>query len=161
MSDEAVLLVVLGLAALFGVALAQARQIYLRGGARQFVWPRFRTGYEITNATRLACAPWLVLLTVCVLNAVTVAWLEEDLLGRPGDRFWLWLIPAAPAAAAVHLLLRRHSRVVAALSAGLVAVVCLGLLWLAGPGLWLPLAVPLVLWTINGVRATIVGAAMG
>ncbi len=155
-----VLLVTAGLS-LIGFVLGHVRHAWRRGGLRQLVWPSFERGYEIENATRLAVVPWVVVLVLAALNAVYAALAGHDLLGSPFDYAWVWLLVAAAAILVGRLISRRRSRGVAAFSFAAVSLAVIGLVVEVGPGAWLVLGLVFLLWSFNGLRATLVDAIMG
>lgn len=155
--------ILIGLAAL-GVALLaifEFAKVYAEGGLKLFFWPKLRHGYEVTPVTRLAVAPWALLLFVIGGNGAVIAVFGHDLLGYPAGGFWPWLVAALVPMAMIHLIDYRRS--VAAAAAGLV-LLALGSLYLLATltaWSWLPLALLVVLWSLNGVRAVHADRSMG
>ncbi len=132
-----------------------------RGGPRQLIWPTFKRGYEIQNATRLAVVPWVIVLLLAALNATHAVLGGHDLLGSPFAYAWIWVAVAAFAILVARQISRRRSRGAAALSFAAVSLAVLDLVVEVGPGAWLVLGLVFVLWSFNGVRATFVDAVMG
>ena len=161
MSNGALVLILLAFLALVLLMAFQASQIYAEGGLKPFFWPRLDHGYEVGLVTRLAAAPWLLLLFVLVLNGLLILLFDHDLFGRPNGEYKFWLAGALLPVLIIHLVDYQRSVLAAALAfllvlamAGLVAYVFAG-------SLVVLLTTPLLLWSLNGVRATYVDRIMG
>jgi hypothetical protein len=131
-----------------------AAHICMATNPRVFFWPHLQHPDERHYAARLATLPWWLLIHLAALNALAVVIFSEDLRGDPTTGPSLWLLAMVPPVLMVHLLGYCHSRLAALLTLLLVAgtVVAVAL----HHGSWLPVAVasPLLLWSVNGVRAT-------
>lgn len=154
MADGLIILVGIIAVVVIAGSIAIAVQIVTEAGPRVFVWPTVRHGYEIHHATRLATAPWWLLLVVIVTNTLAIMLFGRGLIGG-GDSWGWWLGSALIPIVVAHLIDFRRSRVVAALSFLVVTGIVAGAAWTTRS--WVPAAVgaPFVLWTFNGVRATI------
>lgn len=140
--------------------LVEGGRAWLRGGARQLVWPPFERGWEVAAALRLAATPWIALFVVSLANlgALLAAELEGGL--RTPAVLWLWLAAAALAALLTVLLHRRSRRVAGA------ALCVQAFLWSAlvshgAPAGLLLAGLVFLLWALNGLRATLVNASIG
>jgi hypothetical protein len=158
MGDALLITAALSLA---GFLMSLVWSTWRRGGLRQLIWPTFQRGYEIENATRLAVVPWAIVLLLAVLNAARAALGGRDFLGSTFDHAWIWVLVAAVAIFVARQINRRRSRGAAALSFAAVSLAVLDLVVNVGPGAWLVLALFFVLWSFNGLRATLVHGVMG
>jgi hypothetical protein len=153
MADGMLLLTGLAALALLLVLLGGAAQMYADAGIRVFCWPRLDHGYEIQHATRLASVFWYLLIFMSLLNVFYLL-LFSDSTDSGILSYGLWITLLLLAVGIVHLLDYRRSRLAALLTLLAVLATAIGLWHLSGS--WLPvvLMTPLVLWSINGVRAT-------
>lgn len=154
MADGVIILVGVIAVVVIAGSIAVAVQIVTEAGPRVLVWPTVRHGYEIHHATRLATAPWWLLLVAIVTNTLSIMMFGHDLIGG-GDAWGWWLASALIPIVIAHLIDFRRSRVVAGLSFLVVTAIVAAIVW--NTSSWVPVAigVPLVLWTFNGLRATI------
>lgn len=156
--------VMLGVSALVFaiVAIGVASHIYADAGLRMFFWPRLQNGYEVQHATRIAAFPWYLALCLAALNGLAILLFSQDITGRPTANGWaFWLALALVPVVMAHLVDYRRSRAGAILSLLLVAGGAAALAY--DHRSWVPLAVavPFVLWTLNGVRAAFADRALG
>ncbi len=93
MSMPASILIGLGALGLVLLAIFELAKVYAEGGVKLFFWPKLRHGYEVTPVTRLAVAPWAILLFLTGGNGVVVALFGHDLFGNPAGEFWPWPRP--------------------------------------------------------------------
>lgn len=156
-------MLLVGAAALILTVVLLGAAVHIRGeaGAGVFLWPRLEHPHERYYAARLAALPWLLLLFLAVLNALAILLFSEDLLGNPPTAITSWLVACAVAVLMIHLLDYRHSPVAAVLTLVLVAGAALLLASFAASPVPLLLAAPLLLWSFNGVRATIADRIYG
>ena len=161
MGDGVVLLVGVSALLLIVAAIGAASHIYADSGFRMFVWPRLENGYEVQYATRLAAFPWYLTLYLLAANGLAILLFAHDLGGRPTKDWAPWLAAALLPVLMAHLIDYRRSRIAAVLSVMLFAGTAAGLAWLLET--WVPLAValPLVVWSVNGARATFADRTLG
>lgn len=135
-------------------AIAFAVRIRTEGGLGVFVWPQLDTGYEIGHVTRLAAAPWWLLFAGCIVTGLTAMLFGEDFEGRAVGGYGWWFALAFVPLVLAHLINGRRSRAAALL--GLVVLAALGAYAVLVVRSWWPLlpALLLLLWSLNGVRAT-------
>lgn len=151
------LIVLLGVVALAvsATTIAVVSHIVTEAGPRVFVWPNLSHGYEIRHATRIATAPWWLLLTILLTNAVAIMLFGQNVLGGTAEGWSGWLVAAIVPVLMAHLIDFRRSRIASCLSFLVVAGVTALAVW--HTGWWVPALVgaPFVLWTFNGMRANI------
>ena len=144
------------------VAIGTAAHIYADAGPRMFVWPRLQNGYEVQYATRIAAFPWYLALYLATLNGVAILLFSEDITGRPVSGGWaFWLLVALVPVVMAHLVDYRRSRGGAVISFLLVAGAAAGLAYLQESWIPLVMAVPFLLWTLNGARAAFADRVLG
>jgi hypothetical protein len=143
------------------VAIGVASHIYADAGLRMFFWPRLQNGYEVQHATRIAAFPWYLALYLAALNGLAILLFSQDITGQPTGGWAFWLLAALVPVVMAHLVDYRRSRGGAVLSLLLVAGTFAGLAY--DQQSWVPLAVaiPFVLWTLNGVRAAFADRVLG
>jgi hypothetical protein len=141
------------------VLLGVLARIYADAGLRVFYWPRLEHGYELQHAARLASMPWYLLIYLAAVNGLAILLFAVDLGGRPSDAYGFWFAAMLLPILMVHLLDYRHSRLAALLTMLLVMAAAAGLLYLTGSLVPLLLTAPMLLWSFNGVRATIAARA--
>ena len=155
MMAEGVILLLGASALLLAVLLTGAAvHIATDSSPRVFLWPRLRHPDERHYAARLATVPWCLLLYLATVNALAVLIFSQDLQGDPTAGPAFGLLATLPCALMVHLLDYRHSRAAAVLTLLLVAGLAAAFTYQHRS--WLPVAfaTPLLLWSLNGVRAT-------
>jgi hypothetical protein len=161
MADGVKLLLGASVVVLAILLIGTASHIAVAARPRVFLWPRVQHPDERHYAARLATLPWWLLLYLVAVNALAVLLFSEDLRGDPTTGLGLWLLLMLPPVAMVHLIDYRHSRAAALLSLVLVA----GLAALLAAELRSVLAVataaPVLLWSVNGVRATFAAHTLG
>jgi hypothetical protein len=146
----------------------QLAQIYADGGLRAFLWPRLDHGYEVGHVTRLAVAPWLLLFCLLAGNGLSILVFDENLAGTPAKSYLPWLLSSILPVLVIHLV--DYQRSVLAAIVALVLWASITLLVLLA--VWEPLSVVLrvavalalavlLLWSLNGVRATVAERSMG
>jgi hypothetical protein len=161
MSSAAIALIGLGILALVLIILFELAQILGEGGAKLLLWPRLNHGYEVAPVTRLAIAPWVLLLFVLGGNGVCMLLFGHDLLGRPDIRYTPWLVAALVPLLIIHLVDYQRSVVAAVVSLILLSAGAAYILYVLHAWAWLPLIVPFLLWSVNGVRAVHADRVMG
>jgi hypothetical protein len=161
MSLAASVLIGLGALAVVALMVFEVVHVYGEGGLRLFFWPKLSHGYEVAPVTRLAVAPWGLLLVVLVGNGVTIALFGHDLLGERASDYKPWLLSALVPLALIHLIDYRRSVVAAVVGLVLLAAVSAYLLDLYDAWDWLPLVALALLWSLNGVRAVHADRTMG
>lgn len=159
--DGVVLLVGVSAFLLVILVIGAASQIYADAGFRMFVWPRLENGYEVQHATRLAVFPWYLALYLLAVNGLAILFFATDLGGRPAKGWAVWLAASVLPVVMAHLIDWRRSVIAAAFSVLLLAAGAGGLAYLLNT--WVPLvaALPLLVWSFNGLRATIADRALG
>lgn len=162
MSNGAVILVLVAFLALLALLAFQASRIYAEGGFRPFFWPSLDRGYEVGLVTRLAAVPWLLVMFLLLVNGCVILLFDHDLLGRPARNHLVWLAGAAVPMLMIHLVDYQRSVAAAAVSFVVVAVLAAAAAYLFAdwPAVIL-LLLPLLLWSLNGVRATYADRVMG
>lgn len=153
MSYAAIVLIGFGILALVLIVLFELAQILSEGGTKLLLWPRLNHGYEVAPVTRLAIAPWVLLLFALGGNGACMLLFGHDLIGRPDIRYTPWLISALVPLLIIHLVDYQRSVIAAALAFILLAAGSLYVLQLYDAWAWAPLALPFLLWSLNGVRA--------
>ena len=161
MSNGAVVLILLAFLALLALTAFQASQIYAEGGLKPFFWPNLSHGYQVGLVTRLAAAPWLLVLFVLLVNGLLIMLFDHDLLGRPNKEYEPWLASALVPVLMIHLVDYQRSVLAAALSFILVAGIVGLAIYLFAQWLVVLLSAPLLLWSLNGVRATYAERVLG
>ena len=161
MADDVMLLV--GASALvFAVLLiGAAAHIAAASRPRVFLWPRVQHPDECLYAARLATLPWWLLLFAATVNGLAVLLFSYDLRGDPTTGLGFWLVLMLPPVGMVHLIDYRHSRVAAVLSLLLVAGLTAQAAYELRSALPVAMAMPVLLWSVNGVRATFAARALG
>jgi hypothetical protein len=154
---------------LFLVFIAfQLVQIYAESGLRAFLWPKLDHSHEVGMVTRLAVAPWLLLFGLLIGNGLSILVFDEHLTGAPAKGYMPWLLGAIFPVLMIHLVDYQRS-VVAAVTALLLWG---GITFLVLLVVWEPLSTVfrvaiaagfavLLLWSLNGVRATVAERQMG
>ena len=146
----------------------QLVQIYAESGLRAFLWPKLDHSYEVGMVTRLAAAPWLLLFGLLAGNGLSILVFDEHLTGVPAKGYMPWLLAAIFPVLMIHLVDYQRSVVAAVLALLLWAAITVLVLLV----LWEPLSAALrvvvaagfgvlLLWTLNGVRATVAERQMG
>ncbi|MFO1047720.1 MAG: hypothetical protein U1E52_07455 [Geminicoccaceae bacterium] len=153
MTFAAVVIIGLGMVGLIVLFLFELARILAEGGVKLLVWPRLNHGYEVAPVTRLAVAPWALLLFALAANGACMLLFGHDLLGQPDNRYVPWLGAALLPLAMIHLIDYQRSVLVAAVGFALLTAGTLYVLHLYQAWAWLPLVLPLLLWSLNGVRA--------
>ena len=156
--------VMLGVSALVFaiVAIGVASHIYADAGLRMFVWPRLQNGYEVQHATKIAAFPWYLALYLAAMNGLAILLFSQDITGQPTAGGWaFWLLVALVPVVMAHLVDYRRSRGGAVLSFLLVAGAAAGLAYLQESWIPLVMAVPFLLWTLNGARAAFADRVLG
>ncbi len=153
MSFAATILIGLGFLALILLATFEVVRVYSEGGLKLFFWPRLNHGYEVTPVTRLAIAPWVLLLFLIAGNGLLMALFGHDLNGRPGREYAPWLAIALVPLALIHLIDYQRSVIAAVIGLVLLAAGSAYVLYELQAWTWLPLVGLLLLWSLNGVRA--------
>jgi hypothetical protein len=153
MTFPAVIAIGLGVLGIIVLILFELAQILGEGGAKLLFWPRLNHGYEVAPVTRLSVAPWALLLFGLAANGACILLFGHDLLGRPEYRYAPWLALAVVPLAMIHLIDYQRSVIAAALGFALLTAGSLYALSLYDAWVWLPLLVPFLLWSLNGVRA--------
>jgi hypothetical protein len=153
MDLPASILISLGALGLAGLAVFQTVRVYGEGGLRLFFWPKLSHGYEVTPVTRLAVAPWMLLLFVFAGNGLVIALFGHDLLGNRATNFEPWLIGAVVPVAMIHLIDYRRSVLAAVAGLALLGAGSAYLVAELQAWVWLPLVALCLLWALNGVRA--------
>lgn len=161
MSLTAGILIGLGILALLLLVLFELMQILGEGGAKLLFWPRLNHGYEVAPVTRLSVAPWLFLLFGLAGNGACIMLFGQSLLGEPDNRYVPWLIAAVVPMLMIHLIDYQRSVVAALVSLMLLTSGSVYLLYIYDGWLWLPLILPFLLWSVNGVRAVHADRVMG
>ena len=153
MTFAAVSVIALAFLAAVVLGLFEVAQILAEGGPKLFVWPRLNHGYEVAPVTRLAVSPWALMLFGLGANGACILLFGHDLLGRPEYHYAPWLALAVVPLAMIHLIDYQRSVIAAALGFALLTAGSLYALNLYDAWVWLPLLVPFLLWSLNGVRA--------
>lgn len=153
MDLPASMLIGLGVLAIAALAVFQVVRVYSEGGFKLFFWPKLRHGYEVTPVTRLAVAPWLLLLFLLAGNGIVIALFGHDVLGQGGGDFKPWLIAALVPMALIHLIDYRRSVTAAVLGLLLLSAASIYVLLVTQSWALLPLLLVCLLWSLNGVRA--------
>lgn len=161
MSIEASVLIGLGVLALVALGIFAMAQVYHEGGWRLFFWPKLSHGYEVTPVTRLAIAPWVLLLFLSAGNGVVIALFGHDLTGARASAYEPWLVAALLPLLMIHLIDYRRSVAAATVGFVLLAAGTAYVLHRLEAWRWLPVAAILVLWALNGVRAVHADRSMG
>lgn len=159
MSDGITMLVgVSGL--LFALVLVgAAAHMYADAGLRVFVWPRLDHTYEIQHAARLAAVPWYILLYLLAVNGLAILFFGRDLRGLPSSAYGFWFVLMLLPILMAHLVDYRRSWMAALVTLVVVAACVAGLVYVNASLVPLALALPLLLWSFNGVRATLADRA--
>lgn len=155
MSDGPIIVLVVGISILLILAVFAVVRMHHEGGMRPFFWPRFSHGYEVATAMRLASVPWMLLLAAMVLNALSILAFGEDLLGHAAGGSLAWLVFCAIPLLMIHLVDYRRSIIGAGLT---VVLVVAAIVLLIGQLHFWPAAIlllPLLLWSVNGLRAAV------
>jgi hypothetical protein len=161
MSYAAIVLIGLGIMALVLLILFELAQILSEGGAKLLFWPRLNHGYEVAPVTRLAIAPWVLLLFAMGGNGACMLLFGHDVLGQPDNRYTPWLVTALVPLAIIHLVDYQRSVIAAVLS---LILLCAGagyVVYTLDAWVWLPVAAPFLLWSVNGIRAVHADRVMG
>lgn len=153
MDVPASILISMGVLAMAGLAIFQVVRVYSEGGLKLFFWPKLRHGYEVTPVTRLAVAPWLLLLFLLAGNGIVIALFGHDVFGQGGGDFRPWLFAALVPMALIHLIDYRRSVAAAVLGLLLLSAASAYLLFVTRSWTLLPLLLICLLWSLNGVRA--------
>lgn len=161
MSLSASVLIGLGVLGLVSLAVFEVVQVYSEGGLRLFFWPKLSHGYEVTPVTRLAVAPWVLLLFLFAGNGVVIALFGHDILGGDGGDYQPWLIAALLPLAMIHLIDYRRSVTAAVAGLVLLAAGSVYTMHRLEAWSWLPLVALFLLWSLNGVRAVQADRSMG
>ena len=153
MSLAAVILIGVAVLAILLLIVFELAQILGEGGPKLMFWPRLSHGYEVAPVTRLAVAPWALLLFAFGANGVCIWLFGHDLLGQLETRYLPWLAAAVVPLLLIHLI--DYQRSVTAATVAFVLLACGTVLvaYLYDAWSWLPLAAPFLLWSLNGVRA--------
>lgn len=161
MSNEAAVLIGLGFMAFLLIAIFQAVQVYAEGGLKPFFWPRLEHGYQVGLVTRLATLPWLLLLFILLGNGLAILLFDHDLLGQPAKRYWPWLAAAVVPVMMIHLVDYQRSLIAAALAFVIIAGIAVLIVYALQSWVAVLAAAPLLLWSLNGLRAAYVERIMG
>ena len=161
MSYVAAVLIGLGVMALVLLILFELAQILSEGGAKLLLWPRLNHGYEVAPVTRLAIAPWVVLLFALGGNGACMLLFGHDALGQTNNRYTPWLLAALVPLLMIHLVDYQRSVIAAVVSLILLSAGVGYVVYMLDAWIWLPLAAPFLLWSLNGVRAVHADRAMG
>ena len=161
MSYAAIALIALGILALVLIVLFELVQILGEGGLKLLLWPRLNHGYEVAPVTRLAIAPWVFLLFALGGNGACMLLFGHDLLGRPDSRYTPWLVAALVPLLIIHLIDYQRSVIAAVVSLILLSAGAGYILYVLHDWMWLPVVVPFLLWSVNGVRAVHADRVMG
>lgn len=153
MTFPAVVALGLGVLGVIVLILFELAQILGEGGPKLLLWPRLNHGYEVAPVTRLSVAPWALLLFALAANGACILLFGHDLLGQPEHRYVPWLAAALVPLALIHLIDYQRSVLAAALAFVLLSAGSFYLLLLYDAWAWLPLFLPFLLWSLNGVRA--------
>jgi hypothetical protein len=161
MSYAAIVLIGFGILALVLIVLFELAQILSEGGAKLLLWPRLNHGYEVAPVTRLAIAPWVLLLFALGGNGACMLLFGHDLLGRPDIRYTPWLIAALVPLLIIHLVDYQRSVIAAVAALLLLSVGAAYVLYVLHDWMWLPVVALFLLWALNGVRAVHADRVMG
>ncbi|MGD9507191.1 MAG: hypothetical protein AB7I59_06785 [Geminicoccaceae bacterium] len=153
MTFPAVVAIGIGVLGVIVLILFELAQILGEGGLKLLFWPRLNHGYEVAPVTRLSVAPWALLLFGLAANGACILLFGHDLLGHAEYRYVPWLAAALVPLALIHLIDYQRSVVAAALGFTLLTMGTLYMLHLYHAWVWLPLLLPFLLWSLNGVRA--------
>jgi len=153
MTFAAVSVIALAFLAAVVLGLFEVAQILAEGGPKLFVWPRLNHGYEVAPVTRLAVSPWALMLFGLGANGACILLFGHDLMGQPNNRYLPWLASALVPLLLIHLVDYQRSVFAAAVAFVLLAGGSLYALQLYDAWAWAPLALPFLLWSLNGVRA--------
>jgi hypothetical protein len=132
----------------------EAIRVYNEGGLKLFVWPRLNHGYEVGPVARLAIAPWVLLAFLTAGNGIVIALFGHDMLGNPFRSYIPWFAATLLPFLMIHLIDHRRSAVAAAIGLLLLAAGSAYMIWALAAWAWVPLIAVLLLWSLNGVRAT-------
>jgi hypothetical protein len=161
MGYPAIILIGVGFLALVLLVIFELAQIMGEGGLKLLFWPRLTHGYEVAPVTRLAIAPWVLLLFVLGGNGACIALFDHDLLGRLDTHYTPWLIAALVPILMIHLIDYQRSVVAAVVSLILLSAGAGYVLYALDAWAWLPAAALFLLWSLNGVRAVHADRVMG
>jgi len=161
MSLPATILIGLGILALLLLILFELAQILGEGGIKLLLWPRLNHGYEVAPVTRLAIAPWVLLVFVLGGNGACILLFGQTLLAEPETRYVPWLLAAVVPLLMIHLIDYQRSVIAAVVSLLLLTAGTAYVLYMLDAWLWLPVAAPFLLWSFNGVRAVHADRVMG
>ena len=161
MADGVMLLVGTSGVAFILLLVGAASRIAVETRPGVFLWPRVQHPDERLCAARLAAVPWWLLLYLLATSALAVLLFSHDLRGDPTTSLGLWLLLVVFAVVMVHLIDHRHSRVAALLSFLLVAGLTALVAYEFRSALAVAAAAPLLLWSVNGVRATFAAHTLG
>lgn len=153
MTFPAVVAIGIGVLGVIVLILFELAQILGEGGLKLLLWPRLNHGYEVAPVTRLSVAPWALLLFGLAANGACILLFGHDLLGQPEHRYVPWLAAALVPLALIHLIDYQRSVIAAASGFILLAAGSLYVLNLYDAWIWLPILLPFLLWSLNGVRA--------
>ncbi|MEK0083358.1 hypothetical protein [Benzoatithermus flavus] len=132
----------------------EAVRIYNEGGLKLFFWPRLNHGYEVGPVARLAIAPWVLLAFLCGGNGVVIALFGHDMFGNPFSSYLPWFAGMLVPFLMIHLIDHHRSLVAATIGLLLLAAGSAYMIWSLAAWAWVPLVAILLLWSLNGVRAT-------
>jgi hypothetical protein len=132
----------------------EAVRVYNEGGLKLFVWPRLNHGYEVGPVARLAIAPWVLLAFLTGGNGILIALFGHDMFGNSFSSYLPWFAGMLLPLLMIHLIDHRRSVVAAGLGLAILAAGSAWMIWSLAAWAWVPLAAILLLWSLNGVRAT-------
>jgi hypothetical protein len=161
MSYPAIILIGAGFLSLVLLVLFELAQILGEGGLKLLFWPRLNHGYEVAPVARLAVAPWVLLLFVLAGNGACIMLFGHDLLGQRESNYAPWLVAALVPVLMVHLIDYQRSVAAAVASLVLLSAGAGYTLYALDAWTWLPVVVPFLLWSLNGVRALHADKVMG
>jgi len=153
MTFPAVVAIGLGVLGVIVLILFELAQILSEGGPKLFLWPRLNHGYEVAPVTRLSVAPWALLLFGLAANGACILLFGHDLLGQQQHRYVPWLAAALVPLVLIHLVDYQRSVLAAILAFALLTAGSFYVLKLYDAWAWLPILLPFLLWSLNGVRA--------
>lgn len=156
-----ILLITLMIMGLVLLVCFEAVRVYNEGGLKLFVWPRLNHGYEVGPVARLAIAPWVLLAFLTGGNGIVIALFGHDLFGNPFSSYLPWFAAMVLPLLMIHLIDHRRSVAAAALGLLILAAGSIYMIWALQAWAWVPLAAVLLLWSLNGVRATYAERSMG
>ena len=109
-------LIGLGILALLLLILFELAQILGEGGPKLLLWPRLNHGYEVAPVTRLAIAPWVLLLFVLGGNGACILLFGQTCSAEPDNRYVPWLLAAVVPLLMIHLIDYQRSVIAAVVS---------------------------------------------